>query len=491
MVDYELDKLLVQVRRIEEHREKGAEEEIRKTYQKLLAELRHYMADEYTQYAEEDRLTYGILQQHGAYARFLEEVEQKINDISPETKRLIRSTVEQTYEVTYNGLIDCVKKAATGIELGSLKACTPDVMRRAVENPISKLTLNDRLEKHRKEIVYDIKQNISVGLMNGDRYSTMAKRISQSVEGNYKKAICIARTETHRVREAGSQDAAMSVDEVLKTGESGMRMSKTWRTTKDERVRPGTKAKGKARKYDHRKMDGITIPVDEEFILPSGAKTMAPGQSGVAGEDINCRCYVSHGLVKVEKTSEYLIRNHESAGNTANERLVANEAIASVPAKVQEKIHAGTIIDVGKVGASQYDYRRDILYVAKGANREEVVHEIGHMVESKMLDRKRVEELKLKFVQNVPPNAIISETYYDSSGQPKEIFLMKINGLVSEYQGRIYANDWSEIYDENWNVRTELIAEFISEPFREYVKNPQRLKNDFPEFYQLIKEAVE
>lgn len=301
MTDYDLDRFLVQVRRIEEHREKGAEKEIRKTYQELLKELRHYLADTYTQYAEDDALTYGILQKHSAYARFLEEVERKINDISPEVKRLIRSTVDQTYEYTYNGMIDCVKKAGIDpVVMAGLKACTPDVIRQAVENPVSKLTLNDRLEKHRKEIIYDIKQDISVGLMNGDRYSTMANRIKKSVDGDYKKAIRIARTETHRVREAGNHDAARSADEVLKTGESGMRMAKTWKTMKDERVRPA-KAKGKSRKYDHRKMDGITVLADEEFVLPSGAKTMAPGQSGVASEDINCRCYLSYGLQKVEK----------------------------------------------------------------------------------------------------------------------------------------------------------------------------------------------
>lgn len=298
MADYDLDRLLIQVRRIEEHREKGAEKEIRRAYQELLKELRHYLADTYTQYAEDDALTYGILQRHSYYARFLEEVEQKINDISPEVKRTIRSTVDQTYEYTYNGMIDCVKKAGIDpVVAAGLKACTPDIIRRAVENPVSKLTLNDRLEKHRKEIVYNIKQDISVGLMNGDRYSTMANRIKQSVEGDYKKAIRIARTEVHRVREAGNHDAAVSVDDVLKTGESGMRMMKTWKTMKDERVRPA-KAKGKNRKYDHRKMDGVTILVDEEFTLPSGARTMAPGQSGVAGEDINCRCYLSYGLQK-------------------------------------------------------------------------------------------------------------------------------------------------------------------------------------------------
>lgn len=300
MADYELDSLLAQVRRIEEHREKGTEEKIRKTYQELLKELRHYLADEYTTFAEDDALTYGMLQKHGYYARFLEEVEKKINDISPEVRRLIRSTVDQTYEATYNGMVESVKKTAQGVDLGVLKGCTPDVIKRAVENPISKLTLNDRLEKHRKEIVYDIKQNISVGLMNGDRYSTMANRIKQSVEGNYKKAVRIARTETHRVREAGNQDAAISVNHALKDSTAGITMTKTWKTMKDERVRPS----GKTKKYNHRKMEGITIPVNEEFTLPSGTKTLAPGQSGVAGEDINCRCYLSYGLQKVQESDK-------------------------------------------------------------------------------------------------------------------------------------------------------------------------------------------
>lgn len=311
MEEYELDRLLAQVRRIEEHREKGAEKEIRKTYQALLKNLRHYLADEYSRYAEDDQLTYEILQRHGAYARFLEEVEQKINDISPEVRRTIRSTVEQTYEYTYNGMIDCVKRVVADATITTgLKACTPEVIKHAVENPISKLTLNDRLEKHRKEIVYDIKQNISVGLMNGDRYSTMANRIKQSVDGDYKKAIRITRTETHRVREAAKWESAMETDRVLQTGESGMRMSKIWRTKKDERVRPA-KAKGKNKQYDHRKMEGVTVLVDEEFPLPSGARAQYPGGSGVAGEDINCRCRLSYALQKqlVGAKAEFVYKN--------------------------------------------------------------------------------------------------------------------------------------------------------------------------------------
>ena len=301
MADYNLDYLLAQVRRIEEHREKGTEAKILKNYQEILKELRHYLADTYSQYAEDDKLTYEILRRHSRYARFLDEVEKKINDLSPETKRLIRSTVEQVYEHTYNGMIDAVQDRAQDVVSG-LKGCTQAILRRAVENPVSKLTLNDRLEKHRKEIIYDIKQAITVGLMNGDRYSTMAGRIKQSVDGSYKKAIRISRTETHRVREAGNLDAARSVQEALSSGNVPLQMMKVWKTMKDERVRPA-KQKGRNKQYDHRKMDGVAVKIDEEFILPSGAKTMAPGQSGVAGEDINCRCYLSYELRKVDEES--------------------------------------------------------------------------------------------------------------------------------------------------------------------------------------------
>lgn len=241
------------------------------------------------------------MQRHSRYARFLDEVEKKINDLSPETKRLIRSTVEQVYEHTYNGMIDAMQDRAQDVVSG-LKGCTQAILRRAVENPVSKLTLNDRLEKHRKEIIYDIKQAITVGLMNGDRYSTMAGRIKQSVDGSYKKAIRISRTETHRVREAGNLDAARSVQEALSSGNVPLQMMKVWKTMKDERVRPA-KQKGRNKQYDHRKMDGVAVKIDEEFILPSGAKTMAPGQSGVAGEDINCRCYLSYELRKVDEES--------------------------------------------------------------------------------------------------------------------------------------------------------------------------------------------
>lgn len=296
-----LEKYLYQLRRIEEHREAKAEREIRKTYKELLKELNGYLGNIYATYSEDGVLNYSSLAKAGMDARFLEEVEQRISGISPRVAKQIDDTVTRTYEACYEGMRNAVEKAAGNREqlkaaFSAVSAVTPEVIKAAVNNPVSGLTLKDTLEKHRKDIIYDIKRNIGVGLSNGDRFSTMAKRIAESLDGDYKKSVRIVRTEAHRVRETGFNDAATAINDTLKQGKSGYVMAKTWRTMKDERVRPA-KAKGKARIYNHIKMDGVTIPQDELFKLPSGATCKAPSQTGVAGEDINCRCYLSYDLV--------------------------------------------------------------------------------------------------------------------------------------------------------------------------------------------------
>lgn len=48
-------------------------------------------------------------------------------------------------------------------------------------------------------------------------------------------------------------------------------------------------------------MEGVEILCDEYFDLGHGIKTMAPGQSGNAADDINCRCRLSFRLKKVDK----------------------------------------------------------------------------------------------------------------------------------------------------------------------------------------------
>lgn len=66
---------------------------------------------------------------------------------------------------------------------------------------------------------------------------------------------------------------------------------KRWLTARDARVR---RAHGKLR-FDHVRMDGVEVPINEPFITPAGSRLMYPGDRslGAAGGDIiNCRCTI-------------------------------------------------------------------------------------------------------------------------------------------------------------------------------------------------------
>lgn len=239
-----------------------------------------------------------------------------------------------------------------------------------------------------------------------------------------------------------------------------------------------------------------TVPYfDEDFgdIGKRAARDDETGKTYYIPDDMN---YQEWEQKFVEKKSEkektdYLVRSHTPGQSIIKERMTVNKVIFSMPEKIQKALNSGTIIDIGKEGASQYDYFRDILYVAKGADETEIIHEVGHMVESKLLDSAKVERLKAGFLKNVSLDKFAQETYYDASGNPVEIFLLKDARFVSDYQGRLYVSDWSDIYDDAWNVRAEILQEFVSEAFREYIQNPRRMEKEFPEFYQLIREGLE
>lgn len=302
--------------------------------------MRLYLGTQYERLAENDKLDYATLQQKGEFARFVEETERLVVQHSDPLVHSITQTVQDVYSLCWQGMQNAVMQSATNaalhVALQGIHGITPEIAKRTVENPISGLTLNSRLQKHRQDVIYGIKQQIGVGLTQGDTYTTMARRVAGEVEGDYKKAVRIVRTETHRVREAGFHDSASNVHNAAQA--SGYGMTKTWRTMRDERVRPQHRYK-RGKKwvtvirgpYDHQKMEGVCIPVDQQFDLGGGVMTDAPGQSGVAGQDINCRCFLEYGLKKLENGLKTPPNDGMLSEANSEFLSVTDDSIQSVP----------------------------------------------------------------------------------------------------------------------------------------------------------------
>jgi len=100
----------------------------------------------------------------------------------------------------------------------------------------------------------------------------MSKRLNESLSNQVVNPIRIVRTESHRVFNEARKDS-------LDKAKDKVKMTKEWITSKDERVRS-----------THSPMDGITIPYDDDFVMPDGARGFGPGMINEPQHDINCRC---------------------------------------------------------------------------------------------------------------------------------------------------------------------------------------------------------
>lgn len=307
-----LEELLHEIRRIEEHREQLSEDKIKAIYKTLMRDLKLFLGEAYEKYSDADgRLYLSYLDAQNKRAWFLNEIAKNCNGISPQLKKEMFDLVEETYSRTYSGMSEAVK---TAVENGGLALATqdievqPDILNQAVNNNISKLTLPQVMEKHRAEIIYQIQQELFIGLTRGDRYDQMAKRISERVGVSRSKAMNISRTESHRNTEAGFQDCAERIQEKLE--DSDLVYIKIYRTVKDERVRPQQRRKTKKgwkttysnNGANHVDMEGTVKMVTEPFVYSDGSKCMSPGSIELpARHSCNCRCFSEYRLVTKEE----------------------------------------------------------------------------------------------------------------------------------------------------------------------------------------------
>jgi hypothetical protein len=96
----------------------------------------------------------------------------------------------------------------------------------------------------------------------------------------------IARTETHGAANFGAFEAAKA---------TGLKLKKEWMSVEDLRTRDFGEGDGDVDEYNHREMNGQTVPMDQPFMMPwqygDPIPCMHPGDTSLpVGAIINCRC---------------------------------------------------------------------------------------------------------------------------------------------------------------------------------------------------------
>jgi len=244
------------------------EKELKAEFRKSLKSIKSQIANAYEKY---DVMTYQEMNKYNRLINLQKELNVQISALSKKTISLNNKRLGEVYTGSYYSTGYAMEK---GVQAKlSYTMINAKTIKATLQNPISGLTLNERLQNQRRKVIIRIKSTITQGLIRGVSYSEMAKSISESMDMEYKKATAIARTEAHRCQIVGRREGLDHAQE------EGVKGSYVWSATLDGLTRDS-----------HGEMDGQKADKDGYFTLPCGVKTLGPSLSGIAEEDINCRC---------------------------------------------------------------------------------------------------------------------------------------------------------------------------------------------------------
>lgn len=140
---------------------------------------------------------------------------------------------------------------------------------------------------------------------------------------------------------------------------------------------------------------------------------------------------------------------------------------------------------------SYYDRKNNIIHLLKDSNEYEILHEIGHAIETKLdiLHDKDFINIQRKDLENI--NLITDlqsiKEYQDN------IFIKDTGKFISDYQRRVYEYDIDSNYFLNYNTykfNEKTLGEYFSEGFRCYFEENKLLKRKDIELYNYIKEVL-
>lgn len=479
-----MEKHLIQI-------EKEITDDIKKDYAAALSMVKKRIAELTQQYEQHPELQSKIYQRQ-YQERLKEQLEAALSGLSDKTLKKTNDFLETSYQEAFIGANYNIK--GEGYDL--FIPYDHERMTEIIYNShggfrLSKDVYDGNIDELRKKI----QSELSRGLNAGMDYSTISRMAASKMEVSYGNMKRIIATEGHRVQNEAKMDC------MYDARAAGADIVKEWSSTMDAATRER-----------HAILDGQIRELEDPFTA-LGAETQYPGGFGIASEDINCRCTLlqrarralsskqlkdleSYAVFRknyIEKENiigEILFRTSPGAGNVIAERRITLNEIANSPLKVQ-KCLMNTTIEIGRIGSSAYDYNNDIMYIAKGADREAVIHEIGHVVDNKLIPKEKSGILLQNITKDLTIDDISVEIYEDSNQQSVEIFVLHSNKFISEYQGRIYVDSIMDSKNADGSIRYEYMYEYVSEGYREYFFDREHLKNVDMELYELIVEAID
>lgn len=191
-------------------------------------------------------------------------------------------------------------------------------------------------------------------------------------------------------------------------------------------------------------------------------------------------------------TPSYIRKNVAKGYDTRNDEEIINNAINIMPERLKEDLKNTEfeIITEGMTDRnySRYDRKNNKFYIYQDADIYEVIHEIGHYVETKydVLNNNDYIKIRNAGLENYSIYAVNElRSYLGQKG-------IKSQKFISELQGMIYPKDMQAMkyIADNGKINLNCLGEYFSEGFREYYQNRNNLKEKDVDLFNYIEELL-
>jgi len=281
-------------------------------YKKGLDSIRLELAKTYEKYSVAGELTLAEMSQYNRLTNLNKAITAELSKLGVKTSNKIKTLTGDIYHESFFREGYIVNNLANiNINYGIL---SPEKIIAATENPLQYIGL----KRNRAQVVLGIRAEITSSLIQGENYTKMARRVKKALEKNANNAMRIARTEAHRSQIKGELDSIDYAEE------QGIIIKKIWLATIDLVTRE-----------DHANMDGQEADKDGNFHFPSGGVTQGPGQSGLAEQDIHCRCDIMEEVDEIRPQKRRL--GKEGIGEYKNYDEWAKDNKVKQKVKIIEK----------------------------------------------------------------------------------------------------------------------------------------------------------
>jgi SPP1 gp7 family putative phage head morphogenesis protein len=250
---------------------KSVEKALYKNYKIALKSVNSELNNFFMKYSDIDGVIKpSEIHKYNRITQLRKNIIQKLKDNNKLTKEELNKLVENCFTEAHK---ETFRKIQNQLEKNYAYMPPNDlIIKASTQNKIGLMTLNQRLAKAGTEIRRTITKEITQGLINGESYIKIAKRIQGKLDGDFKKARLVARTESHRNQMNGRLASITNLQNL------GVKMKKQWLSAIDERTRES-----------HILLNGQIREIKENFDGKFGSG-LSPGNLGHPAEDCNCRC---------------------------------------------------------------------------------------------------------------------------------------------------------------------------------------------------------